>query len=161
MTPAAPPPGGGLRDTTQSGGDLHLVLNNTLGAVEDGRLAILDYLAPLDIDPRVINRLEVIFEEVISNIVRHGFAAGSDPSIHVTVAAPPGVIDLTFEDDGAPFDPVAAAEPARPATLEAATPGGLGISLVRKLSAAMRYETPAPAAHGFSPNNRLIVSIAR
>ena len=161
MSLSAPPPGGGLRSKSLSGGELHLALNNTLDAVEDGRLAIAEFLAPLAIDPRVINRLEVILEEAVSNIVRHGFEAGSDQSIHIAVATPPGEITLVIEDDGAPFDLLAAAAPARPASLADATPGGLGIPLLQKLSTSLRYESPAPSGQAFSPNNRLSVTIAR
>jgi serine/threonine-protein kinase RsbW len=140
------------------------VLNNTLAAIEDGRRALLPYLAPSDLSAVVVNRLEVIFEEVVSNIVRHGFEPGSGQSIHVTARATPQAIELTFEDDGRPFDPLQLVAPAPFTTLEVAEPGGLGVELVRRLSASVRYEAPmrprAGDASGFAPRNRLIVSVA-
>jgi anti-sigma regulatory factor (Ser/Thr protein kinase) len=146
------PAAAGLRSSAVVEGELHLALNNTIAAVEDGRQELLRFLAPLALSDRVINRLEVVFEELVSNIVRHGFAPGSDQSIAVRVAARPGVIQLTFEDDGAPFDPLAAPPAARLTSLETARLGGLGLPLVRKMAAELAYE---PIASG----NRLTVSI--
>ena len=63
------------------------------------------------------NRLEVLFEELVSNTIRHGFAKGSGQSIHVQVERGPDAVTLVFEDDGSPFDPTQAdcrrASPAR------------------------------------------------
>jgi hypothetical protein len=44
--------------------------------------------------PLVINRLEVVLEEVVSNILRPGSTPGSGQSIAIRVAARPGVVVL-------------------------------------------------------------------
>ena len=90
-----------------------LVLNNTLAAVEDGRSRVLDFLAE-PLDPLVRNRLEVLFEELVSNTIRHGFIRHSDQSIHVRVEQKPGAIELTFEDDSTPFNPLESRSTASP-----------------------------------------------
>ena len=149
----------GLRLTALDDGKLHLILNNHGDAVEDGRLAIAQHLAPRGHDARVLNRLEVIFEELVSNILRHGFAAHSEQSIAVTVTEEPGAILLTFEDDGAPFDPLAMPEPEPFSDIESAKIGGLGIPLVRKLSADLRYERLSPDGQT-APRNRTTVHAA-
>lgn len=152
----------GLARSEVVGGELRLVLSGGgLQALEDARLAILRFLEPRALDPLVINRLEVVLEEVVSNILRHGFAPGSGQSISVRVAARPDVLVLTVEDDGVPFNPLQAPPPAALTSLETATPGGLGIALMRKLAAGVRYETPSCESNAtFRPANRLIVSIA-
>jgi serine/threonine-protein kinase RsbW len=157
----------GLRSSEVVGDELRLVLNNTIAAIEDGRQQILRRLEPLGLSARVVNRLEVVFEEVVSNIVRHGFEPHSDQTILVVVATRPGAVDLTVEDDGAPFDPLAAPEPEPLRSLETARLGGLGVPLLRKLSASLRYEAPDPGAaprdlggRPFRPRNRLMLSIA-
>jgi serine/threonine-protein kinase RsbW len=150
-----------LRQSALADGRLRLILNNSPQALEDGRLAITRHLAPRGFDARALNRLEVIFEELVSNIIRHGFSVNSDQSICVTVAEEPGAILLTFEDDGTPFDPLEIAEPRAFTTLETAKIGGLGIALVRKLSAQLSYERLAcDEQSGFSPRNRTVVRIA-
>jgi len=161
-TPSWNPPGpmGGLLLTEFIGKTLPLVLGNTLGSVLDGRREIQRHYELRLYDPGVVNRLDVIFEELISNIIRHGFSPGSNQSISVLVADRPGLIELTLEDDGTPFNPLAASEPEPLRDLETAPIGGLGISLVRKLAADVRYERPGAGNGGFAPANRIIVTIA-
>jgi len=149
----------GLRSAEIADGALTLVLKNSLTAVEEGRSAISRFLGPLD--PMVQNRLEVLFEELVSNTVRHGFAANSSQSIHVLVQRGPGAIRLTFEDDGLPFDPTKVDVAARMAVTDPAQLGGLGIPLIARLSSLFRYEplSPGRACEGFRPRNRTIVSV--
>ncbi|MEO6379693.1 MAG: ATP-binding protein, partial [Caulobacteraceae bacterium] len=136
-----------------------IVLNNTLDAVEDGRLALLGFFDGLALDAQPIHRLEVIFEELVTNIVRHGFRPGSGQSIHVRATASPGLVELTFEDDGTPFNPLLAPPPAPYTTLETARIGGRGIPLVTSLSSSVRYVTPVPDG-AFKPTNRLVLTVS-
>jgi anti-sigma regulatory factor (Ser/Thr protein kinase) len=150
---------GGLRSTETVDGTLRLVLNNSLAAVEDGRSAIVRFLGP--IDSRALNRLEVLFEEMVTNTVRHGFDKGSDQSIHVAVTRGPGAITLVFEDDGIAFDPTASEEAMRQAHADAERVGGLGIPLILKLSTSLRYERLSAAGdEDFQPRNRVTASLA-
>jgi len=166
-TPATAAPLAGLRTAGLVDGDLILVLNNTIAAVEDGRVRMRAHLEPLALTPRAINRLEVVFEELISNVVRHGFAPGSDQTILVRIAGGPDLIELAVEDDGVAFDPLAAPEPEPFTSLETAKLGGLGVPTIRRFSLFVRYEPgPAPgpgrtlAGAGFVPVNRVTVGIA-
>jgi anti-sigma regulatory factor (Ser/Thr protein kinase) len=159
--------GGGLRSCEIVDGSLRLVLNNTLDAIEAGRLEIARRLAPLALDRRVLNRLEVVFEELISNIVRHGFQAGSEETIVVMVATRAGAVELTIEDDGPAYDPAAAPAPEPFGALAEAKLGGLGVALARRLCAEFRYEPVAPDAQRrelgdrvFAPRNRVVAAIA-
>ena len=149
----------GLRSAKTGPDGLKLVLNNTLAAVEDGRQALLRYLGPLD--PPVQNRLEVLFEELVVNIIRHGFAHGSDQSIHVLVEKDPASIQLTLEDDGVPFNPLEAEAPEPFKNIETARVGGLGIPLATGMASVLRYERLQPAGGAFRAQNRIVVSIAR
>jgi serine/threonine-protein kinase RsbW len=149
----------GLHSAAIVDGTLKLVLNNTLAAVEDGRSEIMRFLGPLDAMAQ--NRLEVLFEELVSNTIRHGFAKGSGQSIHVQVECELDTVTLIFEDDGQPFDPTQAELPEGFTSAETARVGGLGIPLIVKLSSALRYEEIAPrTGAGFQPRNRTSVSVA-
>ncbi|MFN3891515.1 MAG: ATP-binding protein [Beijerinckiaceae bacterium] len=94
--------------------------------------------------------LQVCAEEILTNIVRHGGNPG--PNIEVALNVSPERLELTIEDDGAPFD-VTQAEPRRVsgdiATIE---PGGLGVQLIHQFASALKYTR--------GPNgNRLQVTI--
>lgn len=142
-------------------GVLDLALANAIESIEAGRTGLARFAAHHVLSPATINRLEVIFEEVISNIVRHGFAPGSDQSIRVTARREADAIVLTFDDDGIPFDPLAVAPPGRAASLAEARLGGLGIPLLRRYAATIAHETrPAAPAGDFVPVNRLCVTVA-
>jgi len=52
----------------------------------------------------------------------------------------PEMIELTLTDNGHPFDPRTMPEPNPDAPLEDRTPGGWGISLVRRLVSEMQYQ---------------------
>ena len=109
----------------------------------------------------VLNRLETIFEELVSNTIRHGFAKLSSQSIRVLIERKPDAVQLTFEDDGVAFSPLAAKPPLRARTIETAQIGGLGIPLIVKLSSRLEYQQLQPAGSGgFQPRNRTIVSVA-
>jgi len=119
-------------------------------AIERARLAMLAWLAPHGLDERAVNRIEVILEELVSNVVRH-----SEGATLVTIAADMagGDFQLTISDDGAPFDPTARDDPKAFTTLEEATPGGLGIAMVRRMSRSFGYKR----ADG---RNRVTVALA-
>ena len=129
------------------GGVLTLRLVNALSSIEEGRVALIDYLAPAQLDARVINRLEVVFEELVSNVVRHG---GGDAEVSITVQAEcrDGEILLLIEDNGPAFDPFDQPEPSPYVDLATAEPGGLGIPLVKRLTRFAEYERVDNATKG-------------
>ena len=79
--------------------------------------------------------IEIVFDEVATNIVNHGRPSGPvEASIrfgHETI--------LTFEDDGAAFDPRAQPAPAPARRRSDLRIGGLGIVIVRELCAGVDY----------------------
>jgi anti-sigma regulatory factor (Ser/Thr protein kinase) len=79
---------------------------------------------------------ELAFEEVVTNIVRHG---SPDGDIEVTVVSGEHEIVLTFEDNGVPFDPGGRPDPVVPASIDEAPLGGLGVLLLKKISTRMSY----------------------
>ena len=129
-----------VRASRVAGGDLQLVLENTIDAVEGARVEVESHLAPLALGPRVINRLEVVLEELIANVVRHGFGDHPGHAILLTVGAGSDGVEISLEDDGRPFNPLELAEPAAFDTLENARIGGLGVVVVRKFATAISYE---------------------
>lgn len=138
-----------------TGGETKLVarLPNGPAAIEQSRLAVLNFLEPFGIFARTINHVEVVLEELIGNLVRYGKSVNQ-----LTVAAGyrGGVIDLVIEDDGAEFDPFAQAEPPPFTSLAEASLGGLGIPLVRRLTSSAQY---ARVGSGEDARNRVSVRI--
>lgn len=139
------------------GKPVRMTLPATMAAVETGRLALLDHLAPLALDDRVVNRIEVVFEELVGNLVRHG----AIDAIGIGLLVRPDEIELAFEDAGPEFNLLELTTPSRFTTLEEAEIGGLGIPLVRRLSRSVRYERIEPDNGDDPALNRVTVTIAR
>jgi anti-sigma regulatory factor (Ser/Thr protein kinase) len=89
--------------------------------------------------------IHLCFEEAVSNIVRHGFVphpgeAPPNKDVRLALAREDGAVTATIEDHGVAFDPLGVTDPAGPATLDEATVGGLGISLMRQFAQHLAYE---------------------
>jgi anti-sigma regulatory factor (Ser/Thr protein kinase) len=132
---------------------LVLNLENQPAVIEDSRVAIVAFLEPFGIVDRTMNRVEVVLEELLSNLIRHGHDVNS---IMVETGYRGGSIDLVVEDDGDAFDPLAKPDPDPFTSLAEAPLGGLGIALVRRLTCAARYDR---VGSGAAARNRVSVSI--
>jgi len=90
--------------------------------------------------PALVDDAESCANEVFANLCAHAFPAGGHHRIALKLAAAPGGVQLTIEDDGIAFDPVAAPLPSPPQTLADIRTGGYGLVILRRLARAMRYE---------------------
>ena len=125
------------------GGTLRLVLHDGAEALRVAQLALTAFLRDQGAGPRTAARAELLLEELALNTLGHGFTGGGMPELTVTAWHDGARCGLDFEDRGAPFDPTAAAMPARPRSLRQARVGGLGVPLVRRTAAELAYERTA------------------
>lgn len=147
--------------------DDHLVLglDGSLGAVEASRNEVVAFLNCAGVAPRVQNRVEVVLEEVVANIVRHGIDGQPGHHVHVEVRLEDGSVCLVIEDDAPAYNPLARPEIDLPDTLDEAQVGGLGVHLVRKMAASVTYEEVprgdkrSPLLNATRPGNRLTVRV--
>ncbi len=97
-------------------------------------------LASANIEERRCHMAEVVLEEVLSNIVRHGADRGRVPRIDIEASVHDGSVSLLVTDAGPAFDPSTAPAFDAQTPLEARSTGGMGIHLIRHLTRALRYE---------------------
>jgi anti-sigma regulatory factor (Ser/Thr protein kinase) len=151
-----------MRLVSLDAGRLELTMDNDIGEIAAALPHLEAFGEHAQLDRKLQNKLEVIFEELVSNAIRHGFTAGSAQQVRVRADNSGEALTLVFEDDGAPFNPVERAAPAPFTDLASAPEGGLGIAVVKKMSQEVRYDSPrSAAADGFSPVNRVTVVLAR
>ena len=83
---------------------------------------------------------ELVFEEIVSNIIRHGCSNHVQCAIEVSLGFQAGELVLSFKDNGQPFDPRSYQPAPSPRSLDDAGRGGLGLLLVRNAAAHIDYE---------------------
>jgi anti-sigma regulatory factor (Ser/Thr protein kinase) len=98
--------------------------------------------ARLAVPASALFAVDLCLEEALSNTIRYGF---TDPPpenavLRLTFAREASALRVTIDDNAAPFDPCAAADPAMPTDLATANVGGLGIHLMRNFTESMVYE---------------------
>jgi serine/threonine-protein kinase RsbW len=91
----------------------------------------------LPIPAGVAYAVRLCLEEAVANLIDYTPATGD---IAVDLAWQGDVMVAAVEDHGPPFDPRTAPARARPASLEDAVPGGLGIALMRSFASDIDYE---------------------
>ena len=89
-----------------------------------------------EIPMKVVSKLQIVADEIYSNIVRYSQAKNAK----VTAVQNGTVLSLRFEDDGKTYDPTTAAEPDITASAEEREIGGLGIFIVRNMMDSMDYK---------------------
>lgn len=95
-----------------------------------------DRLRSEGVPAKTYNRVQVVLDEIYSNIVNYSGAGMASVSfMHISDR-----LELIFTDDGTPFDPTKADDPDITLSAEERQIGGLGILMVRKMSASNAYE---------------------
>ena len=92
------------------------------------------------IPAKVSLALRQCLEEVVVNLIDHT-PPKDRKAIRIELGWHGDTLVAAVEDAGPPFDLTAVPEPARPASLEDAVPGGWGIPLIRAFATDIRYET--------------------
>lgn len=94
----------------------------------------------LDVDDKIIPDLELVADELCSNVINHGYD-GQRGWIEITVQPVEQGVQLRVRDWGHDFDPTSVPLPDVEAPLDQRTLGGLGLFLVRKLMDEVQFET--------------------
>ena len=78
-------------------------------------------------------------EEIVTNIVKYAHGDDRPHEIAVSISLVAGQAVLCIEDDGRPFNPLAAPPPDTEGPIQQRPVGGLGIHLVREMSESIGY----------------------
>ena len=83
--------------------------------------------------------INLALDELFTNIINHGFRDEDEHHVYVTCAKANGVVQITIEDDGIPFNPAAAPHPNLKCAFRDREIGGLGIHLIRSYMDHIEY----------------------
>lgn len=118
-----------------------LTLTNDLAEVARLAAFVDAFCAPLAPADRDLMALHLVLEEVVTNVIRHGYRDGAAHTFTVALAAAPDRrVTAVVTDDAPAYDPLARPEVDVTQPLEARPIGGLGVHLVKKLMDSAHYE---------------------
>jgi anti-sigma regulatory factor (Ser/Thr protein kinase) len=114
--------------------------------------ATLDALARAHrLNADVVADMQVALDEIVSNILKNGFADGMPHRVDIALSVDPDRLTAEVEDDCAPFDPLAVPPPDISSALKDRPIGGLGVHFVRHLMTNVSYTR-------VGARNRLVLS---
>lgn len=94
--------------------------------------------------------IDLCLEEVVSNVIRHGYRGEPDHSVRVSFESPrESLLVFVVEDEAPRFDPVASAELPPVSAEDQSGLGGQGIRLLRKFANSLTYQ-PTPTGNRLS-----------
>lgn len=116
------------------------MIEKTFSANSESLNAIQDFISDWGFDnsvaPKIITKLSVCNDEIISNIINYSKAT----FIQIGCSIEDNILTVVFTDDGIPFDPLTEAdEPDITASAEDRKIGGLGIFMVKKMMDSVQY----------------------
>lgn len=108
-------------------------IDGQLGDVARTAATFADFASEHGVPTEVRRGVQVVLDDLLSNVVSHGLAghAGGEATVEVALIAQ-GLI-ITVSDNGPPFDPFQRAAPDTSLPVEERPIGGLGIHLVRHM----------------------------
>lgn len=121
-------------------GELFQVLANRLADIAPLASRIEGFLQSFGVPGDTIFRVNLAIEELLTNIVSYGFDDTGRHLIRVRVSVTGSAVTVRIEDDGAAFDPFARTPVDTAAGIDARSPGGLGIHLVKQMIDAVAYQ---------------------
>jgi anti-sigma regulatory factor (Ser/Thr protein kinase) len=95
--------------------------------------------AEAGIPARAVMQLQVVLDEVLSNVIKYAWPEGGSHEFFVRLTVQDGRIEITITDDGNPFNPLAQPPPKPPPPGRRPLPGGVGIHMVRQLVDGFEY----------------------
>ena len=110
--------------------------------IEIPRLAqiVMDFCKRNGLDSAIEADLNLALEEIVINVIKHGYADREEHEITVTFQLEPDALTVRVEDDGVPFNPLDAPPANVSSPLERRRAGGLGVYLVRNLMDEFEYQ---------------------
>lgn len=84
-------------------------------------------------------KINLVIEEALSNIIFYAFNDNEKHYIKISLSIDKKILEITFTDDGIPFNPLSQQKPDINLPAEERPVGGLGIFLISKVMDEMHY----------------------
>lgn len=121
-------------------GTVHIRLDNDLGEITRLAAWIHEFGTANSLADINIGEINLALEELVSNIILHGYGEGANKGIDVTLELRDSTIYITVKDDASPFNPLNIDDPDVNAPFAEREVGGLGIFLTKQVMDTLAYE---------------------
>jgi anti-sigma regulatory factor (Ser/Thr protein kinase) len=116
-----------------------ITVTNDLAELERLSRVVEEFGRAERLSAQVIFDLQLAANEIVTNVILHGYDDEREHAIVVRLVANAGEVTLEVEDDGRAFDPSSAPAPPLDLPLEERPLGGLGVHLARRVTDAIEY----------------------
>lgn len=99
-----------------------------------------NFCIQLGLSKRCQCEVDLVLEELFTNIISHGYTDDDDHWIEITISHESGLLVMRIVDDGIPFNPVEFEAPKLDTPVEERGVGGLGVHLARHFTEDVVYE---------------------
>lgn len=117
--------------------ELTAATKDNLGELKD---FILDHAQKNRVPELVLQKIDLVLEEVLLNIINYAYTEKRNPGIKIGTSVCSTRLNIRIIDQGKEFDPSAKPDPDISLSVEERDIGGLGILLVRKISDDFSYQ---------------------
>ena len=121
-------------------GRLDFTTASTFDSVAEAARRLETFVEESSLPPRKAYQLELIYEELMTNVVKYSYSDDTPHRIQVLLDDNGQDLKFTVIHDGSDFNPWTQADPDLDVPLEDRQTGGIGIMLCRKFSRSTAYE---------------------
>ena len=127
-----------------------------LSAIRD---FVEDTATRLTVTPAVIPNVVLAVDEMVTNIIEHGYR-GQSGSIEIDISTREDALIIQLRDQAPPFDPTTRPPPDLSIPFDERTPGGLGIYLTRKVMDDVQHQVTITHANELTMIKYHVIQIA-
>jgi len=131
----------------RAGMRMELKMLSEPAALRPVRLAFEEFGRDVGLDGETTDKIALVLNEAMANVMRHGYGGAVDKPIIVTFerqgGGPEAELDITIRDWAKPFDPAKLPVKPVPTDPDQVTPGGLGLLCMRQWMDEVVF-TPLP-----------------
>lgn len=113
---------------------------NRLDRIADLAEKFEQWAARSGVPASAVAAINLMLDELISNVVMHGYPAHERGEIHVSARLVPAAVLVEISDHAFAYDPLQTAQPDLTSDLESRAIGGLGVHFVRQLADEFDYQ---------------------
>lgn len=118
---------------------MELILKNKPEEKRRLEPALQEFAREHNLPAKVLQAVDLALEEHLTNVMTYGYEEAAPRDVRIRLTVDGGWVQVEVEDDGRPFNPLAAPRVDTSLPLEEKPVGGLGIHIIRQFMDELDY----------------------